>query len=216
MRNLAKKLDRDAVLQEVGTITRVDGRAFTVRTSSGDVEARRATSCLVEPDAGDRVLLSGCSEGWYVLAILARDEGEAGAAIALDGDLTVRLRSGRFVVAAQEGVEIVSGGDVSVASGRIDVNAAEGNVTLGRLTFLGTLVRAEIDKIKLFAGHLDSVVDRVAARVKRSYRFVEESDQVRAERIDYVAKKTASVHGENMLLTAEELVKIDGEQIHVG
>ena len=106
------------------------------------------------------------------------------------GTSTIRLPSGRFVVAAQEGVDLVSGGDVSVVSGRVNVNAADGNVVLERLTFLGTFVRAEIEKIKLFAEHVDSVVDRVAQRVKRSYRTVEETDQVRAERIDYVAKKT--------------------------
>jgi hypothetical protein len=77
-------------------------------------------------------------------------------------------------------------------------------------------VRAQIDKLKLFAEHVDSVAERVAARVRRSYRTVEECDQVRAERIDYVAKGTMTLHAENALLTAEELVKLDGEQIHVG
>ncbi len=120
------------------------------------------------------------------------------------------------MVAAQEGVELVSGSDVSVAAGKLRVNAADGDVVLTRLTFLGTFVRAEIEKVKLFAEHLDSVVDRVAQRVKRSYRSVEESDQVRAARVDYTARETMSLHGENALLTAESLVKIDGEQIHVG
>ena len=50
--------------------------------------------------------------------------------------------------------------------------------------------------------------------MKRSYRAVEETDQLRAGQIDYVAKETLSLHGENALLTAEELVKVDGEQIH--
>ena len=216
MKNLARKLEDDPVSHDVGTLVRVEGPVFVVRTRSGDLEAARAATCLLEPSAGDRVLVAGsCSEGWYVLAILTRAAG-ARAAVTLDGDLEIRLPSGRFTVAAQDGVDLVSGGDVSVVAGRIDVNAADGNVVLGRLTFLGTFVRAEIEKIKLVAERFDSVVERVAQRVKRSYRSVEESDHVRAERIDYSAKKTASLHGENTLLTAEELVKIDGEQIHVG
>lgn len=216
MSNLARKLEEDPVFQDVGTITRTEGSAFVVRTPAGDLEATRAASCLLEPSVDDRVLVAGNRrEGLYVLAILSREEGTR-AAVAVDGDLEIRLRSGRFVVAAQDGVELVSGGDVSVVSGRINVNAADGNVVLTRLTFLGTFVRAEVEKIKLFAERFDSVVERVAQKVKRSYRSVEETDQVRAERIDYVAKKTVSLHGENALLTAEELVKIDGEQIHVG
>jgi hypothetical protein len=216
MRNLARKIEPEPVFQDIGTITRVCGPLLVVRTPSGDLEATRAASCLLEPAMGDRVLVGGSRrEGMYVLAILVREHG-ARAAVAVDGDLEIRVPGGRFVVAAQEGVDLVSGGDVSVVSGRINVNAADGNVALGRLTFLGTLLQAEVEVVKILAERIDSVVDRVAQRVKRSYRAVEETDQVRAERIDYVAKKTASLHGENALLTAEELVKIDGEQIHVG
>ena len=63
---------------------------------------------------------------------------------------------------------------------------------------------------------LDSVLDRFSQRVKRSYRTVEETDQLKAERIDYTASSTMSLHGENALVTAEQLVKVDGEQIHLG
>jgi hypothetical protein len=215
MRNLAKKLDDDPVLQDIGTVARAAGPAMVVRTRSGEVEAARAATCLLGPSEGDRVLLAGSlGEGWYVLAILTRAEG-ARAAVEVDGDLELRP-SGRFVVAAQGGVELVSGDDVTIASGRVEVRTADATVALSRLTFLGTIVRAEIEKIKLVADRLDTVIERVAARVKRSYRSVEECDQVRAERLDYAAKKSLSLHAENALLTAEELVKIDGEQIHVG
>jgi hypothetical protein len=52
--------------------------------------------------------------------------------------------------------------------------------------------------------------------VKRSYRFVEEADQVKAQRIDYAAEKSVCLRGENALVVAEELVKVDGGQIHLG
>jgi hypothetical protein len=39
---------------------------------------------------------------------------------------------------------------------------------------------------------------------------------VRARQIDYVAEKNVSVRGHNTLLTAEQLVKLDGEQVHLG
>ena len=216
MNNLAIKLDHDPVVQEVGTITRRDSETFVVLTSAGDIEAMRAASCLLEPIVGDRVIVAGSRrEGFYVLAILTREDG-AQSTVGLEGDLVIRLRSGRFVVAAQEGVDVVSPGGMSVAAGRVNVNAVDGNVVLTRLTYVGTYVRGEIDKIKLFAKGVDSVVERVTQKVKRSYRSVEETDQVRAERIDYAASKTLSLHAENALVTAKELVKVDGEQIHMG
>jgi Protein of unknown function (DUF3540) len=51
----------------------------------------------------------------------------------------------------------------------------------------------------------------------RSYRTVTEMDQLRAERIDHVAAEQAmNLRGKDTLMTAERLVKVDGEQIHMG
>ena len=58
--------------------------------------------------------------------------------------------------------------------------------------------------------------ERISQRVKRLYRHVEDFEQLRADKVDYVANKTMSLRGQNTLMTAEELVKVDGEQIHLG
>jgi hypothetical protein len=217
MRQLARKREQEVAFQEAGTVVEVlEENALTVRTASGTYGARRAFSCLVEPMVGDVVLLSGLPGGaCYVLAVLER-ESEAPARLVADGNLEVRLAKGRFVVAAQEGVDLVSAQDVSVTAGGVRVNAAEGNVVLRQLSVLGSFVRAEFDRIKVLAESCDSVLDRMIQRVKRSYRFVEEHDQVRSAQIDYVAQNNASLRGENTLITAKDLVKVDGEQIHLG
>jgi hypothetical protein len=41
-------------------------------------------------------------------------------------------------------------------------------------------------------------------------------DQLRAKRVDYTAEKSMHLHGENTLMTADSLVKLDGEHIHMG
>lgn len=216
MDNLARKLTRNEVFQEMGAVVRVEGGAFLVRTESGDVRAHRAASCLLSPEPGDVVLLAMSAGGAaYVLAILEREEG-AVSRIVLDGDVEVKAPHGRLGIAAQEGIGLVSGKEVSVTSGSVEVRAVSGSVVLERLSVLGTVVLAELGKVKLLAGTFDSVLERVSQKVKRSYRTVEEVDQVRAERIDYAAQRNMSLRGENALITAEELVKVDGGQIHLG
>ena len=84
------------------------------------------------------------------------------------------------------------------------------------LSFLGGVVRAELEAVKLVASRVHSVVERVSQQVQRSYRTVTETDQLRAQRIDYTAEKTMSLHGEHTLITADDLVKVDGDQIHLG
>ncbi len=216
MDNLARKLDNE-VLQQSGTVVRHEATVFEVRTDSGDYQAKRAVSCLVQPELGDVVLLATFADGTsYVLAVLERDDADGATNIAVDGDLQIRVPRGSFGVAAQEDVNLVSAKELSMVSGRFNVNAVDGNVVLQRLTYVGRFVRSEVEKLKLFAGALDSVLERFSQKVKRSYRTVEEFDQLRAERVDYTAKKTMSLHGKNTLMTAQELVKVDGEQIHLG
>ena len=39
--------------------------------------------------------------------------------------------------------------------------------------------------------------------VKRSYRIVEEIEQLKAERVDYSAKQMMRLHGEHMVVTRQ-------------
>ncbi len=215
MRSLAKKQERREVYQEIGAVIRTSGAAFVIETEDGEISAKRAASCLLSPAPGDMVLVAMAAEQAYVLAVLEREEGAPGR-IALDGDLDIDLRRGQLRMRAEEGVTLASSKDVSVVSSGFHVRAITSEIALQSLSFLSTVVRAEVDKARLLAGSLDSVLERLSQRVKRAYRVVEESDHLRAERVDYVAKETMSLHGANTVVTAEELVKLDGEQIHVG
>ncbi|WP_437723517.1 DUF3540 domain-containing protein [Sorangium sp. So ce861] len=216
MDNRARKLEINTAEQEVATVIAAGAGGLVVRASSGDYRSRRAASCLLAPAVGDLVLVAILSSGGvYVLAVLDRKAGAPGA-IAYDGDLRVELPAGRLELAAQEGVGVVSGKDVSVAAGEVAVKAARGSLLVQGMSIIGGLLSAEIDTVKVVAGALDSALDRLSQRVKRSYRFVEEVDQVKAEQIDYAAKKMMRLHAGNALMSADELVKLDGEQIHVG
>lgn len=217
MRSLARKQEqRVEVTQGLGTVVRIDGATLVVQADFGELQAKRAKGCLLEPEPGDLVLFAAATDGrCYVLSVLEREEGVPGTIVA-DGDLNIKVPRGRLGVAAQEGIGMVSAKGVSVVSANLEVNAVDGSVGMQRLSFLGSIVRAEIEKAKILAGSLDSVLERLSQRVKRSYRTVEESEHLRAERVDYVAKKTMSLRGENTLVTAQELVKVDGAQIHLG
>ncbi len=217
LRNLARKLEPVVhVTHQVGTVLSVEGVETLVRSGDDRVVARRAVSCLVEPKADDEVLLAVRSDGGcHVLAVLEREPGE-GVVIASDTDVTVRLRSGRFTVAAQEGIELASAKHVQVAAARIGITAPLGEITVDRMTYVGTLIDAQIERMKTVATTIDSIADRVSQRVRRSFRKVEEIDSLRAARIDIVATENLRTHAENQLISAKELVKLDGEQIHLG
>jgi hypothetical protein len=213
--SVAKKREPRIAYQEIGRVERAEDGVLQIDAGAGVYTARRAVSCLVQPIVGDVVLVSVAPEGaCYVLAVLER-EGRA-ADVVLDGDLTVKLPSGRFVVAASEGVDIVSGKAAAVTADEVNVNAKTGRLLVEHLSYLGSVVDAQIAKAKVAATTLDTAVERLTQRLTRAYRFVAEFEHVRAERLDYAAKKNMSLHAENALVTAESLVKVDGAEIHLG
>ncbi|WP_437569380.1 DUF3540 domain-containing protein [Sorangium sp. So ce542] len=198
-----------------GAVLRFDGSAYIVETDDGEVRAKRATSCLLEPATGDLALLAVVNGTHYILAVLEREEG-APSRLVSEGDLQIRLQSGSLGLSAPDGVHVQSGKDLSMVASTFRVQAKEGHVALGLFSFVSKMVRGEVDRAKLVGRSLDAHLDRLMQRVKRSYRIVEEADHVRADRIDYAAKGNLAIHSENAKITASHLVKIDGDQIQVG
>ncbi len=216
MNNLAQRIDSGPVVGENGTVVLVDDGGFVVRGATHELRARRAVSCLVQPEAGDFVLVTVPAHGvGYILAVLERPT-ESPARMVLEGDLDVHLGHGRFSVTAQRGVHFVTEERVDVAAAGVDIRAVDGSVFFERLSYVGTFVQAEVERVKLLAASMDAVLDRWVQRVKRSVRVVEETDHVRAGNIDHAARESLHLRGRNALLTADELVKLDAEQIHLG
>lgn len=209
-----KKFVRRETDLETGRVEQVS-EAVVVRLASGRYEARRAKSCLVAPEAGDKVLCAIEPEGVYVLAVLEGREG-APTKLTADGDLEVQARGGQVAICASRRVDIASGGGVAVTGAEVHVRAAKGSVAIEELGFFGRLVQAEVAKVTLVAQEVDSRLTRLTQRVKRVFRFVEELDQTRAGAVDLRAESMIGIRGENAVISARVLAKIDGEQIHIG
>lgn len=198
-------------------VVRVDGPAATLLTPDGARPvARRAVSCLVAPQAGDRVLFATLpgDEHW-VLAVLAHAAPQP-TRIEVDGDLELRAPAGTITAAAGRGVTVATGGEAAVLAGAVRVVAQRGLAALDELTLLAERLDAEVGRVRGTFTTVDTVLDRLSQRARRVYRVVEELDHLRARRVDYTAKDTFQVHAHDTLMTSEQLVKIDGDQIHVG
>ena len=215
--NLARKLDDHQGDVVEGWVTGTEARRFRVRTAEqGELVARRAVSCLVAPELGDRVLLAQLGGGdAFVLAVLEREEG-ASATLTHDGDLEVKLPEGRWSVVSRDGVGVTTSKDVSIVSAEVDVKTVDGRVAVERASLVARLAQVDLEQAKLFARRFDSILERCTERVKRSYRWVEELDQLKAHAVDWTSRTVMRLHGQNTVVTSEELVKMDGEQIHMG
>lgn len=216
MNNIKVCHKREELYQDYGAVVAGGEGQLLVQCDLNRYHARRAVSCLIEPEIGDLVLFCMAEDdGAYILAILEREGGSV-TTVSVDGDLNLRLDAGRLGIEACEGVAISTPRRLSMMSSDLHIRAAAADLTCRQMFITGAILQATLGRIKLFADSFDSLCERLHQRVKRSYRFVEETDQVRAENIDHRAEKLLNLRGENMVINARELVKVDGEQIHFG
>jgi hypothetical protein len=200
---------------ETGTIVSAANGALRVRYGDLEVSAMRATSCLIAPIEGDHVLIAMPSGECYVLAVLRREHG-TDCKIAAEGNLEIVAPKGKIVVSSGEGIELLTAKETSVVSPSISVHAKDVTAVMDRLSYLGGVVQAEVNKLRVVAAEMDGFFERTLQRVKRSYKFVEEIEQLRAKRIDMTAETNVRIHSDSTVVTSDGLCKFDGEQIHIG
>jgi hypothetical protein len=198
----------------------VEGAAdayLSVRLGDRRVLARRATSCLVEPIAGDRVLVADAAEGGgevFVLAVLERDAGVA-TTLATDGDLELAPR-GNLVVTAPAGIHLATARDMTISATSLEAVADEASLVWKAVRVVSRALEANIAKVDVTAEASTTLVGRVFSKAKRVFRVVEETETLRAGQLDVVAETNLRMHGDTTLVTATDLVKVDGKQIQLG
>ncbi len=197
-----------------GRVRLGEGDRCTVTLDDGsDLVARRAASCLLAPEPGDRVLLTLQPEP-FVLAVLERDHDRV-ARLEVRGD-AVMTTSGELTLEGNEGVAVRTPKALSLLSRALNVRSSHAEIATERLVAVAKQARASFDEAGVVSRSIDAVAERITQKAARAYRMVTELDQLRARHLDYRADHSARISSENTIVTAREVVKVDGEQVHIG
>lgn len=216
---LARKLNRDDITLEQATVVNEKDGFWTLRLGGAHYEAKRAKSCLVAPNPNDEVLVAfGRGNECFILAVLESrdDETNSVTALRLDGDLQIHLATGKFELKAARGANIAAGTELSLAAQSLSVRALQGTVFVDKLEHLGSRFKAEVEAMRVVGTVCDSFFERVSQRVQRSYRTVEDIDQLKANKIDYAAESTLALRSRHTVMQAEEICKVNAGQVQLG
>ncbi len=192
-----------------------EGRQFMVLAEQGIMSASLAFSCLVAPEAGDKVLLNHTGKENHILAILSRPTVND-MTLSFPGSVTLESKSGQVSVTASEGVKVASAKDLQLTSARLSLTAIEANVHATNLNVSGDKVVSHWREVKSVSNALHMVVDSVTQKFKNSFRMVEGVDQQTSTNFLQTIKKTLSIRSHHAVITARKDIKIDGERIHMG
>ncbi len=215
MDTLARILPIAAPEQCSGRVTDVAEGRITVTVHGASVACARAASCLLEPVAGDRVVLYREGAEAWVLAVLERP-AQTASDVVLDGDATVRSRDGAVTLSAPGGVRLESPEEVRAVTGRFRLVSQRAELAVAKILATGRAIEAEVQQIRTHATRVDQVIGHLTQHVRTALRHVDDLDLVRAGRVDYRAEQTMALHGESAVVTARDVAKVDGGQIQLG
>ena len=218
MRNTAERIEADQPVLEYCTVVGEKNGVWTVSAGGAVYTAKRAAGCLLKPEKNDTVLLSIANKGpCYILSVLERTGRKAASStLSFEGNVNLDVHSGSLRVFADEGIALTTPEAMAMTSDDMGINARTASANVGKLSFLAEAFDGRIQKIKLIADAIDSVFRRAVERFVTSYRYVEKHEEIQSRSTRMLIDETLTMQTKNTVHIAEEHVKIDAEQIHLG
>lgn len=192
-----------------------EGREARIDCEGTVHAARIAFGCLIQPEPGDRVLTSLADGAIWIVSVLER-RSAAPTRLWAEGDLGIVSTRGDISLAAGRNIDLGAGINIRAAAPEIDLHASMAQFVLDEMLQIGRRVSWYVSKLRSIGEVAETFADHVLTRAKRGSRFIEESDQVRAGSIDHRAEGTLQLHANVAFVTAETVVRVDADQIHMG
>jgi hypothetical protein len=123
---------------------------------------------------------------------------------------------GRMVIEAPAGLAVRAGQGIELQADVLDGRVGEVRwwSRLMQLTGKELLVRTGL--ARLACSVADLVTQRSQVQAERSYRTIAATEHVRTRVLDVQAEQVVHLRARHTLVTAQQLTKLDGAQVHVG
>ena len=212
---LMKKTSPRPVALSYGQVTgRKEARWFVLTDDGRMLGAQKADGCLLTPELHDLVLLSedGGNDG-FILNVLVKSGRRSAILIPGAGEITsgegeLSLTANTIAVQAAEGA--------SFAAPEVSFTGVTAKASFLSFSFIAQILEARIGKAATMIETLDMVCGRLTERLKTSFRWIENFEQIKAGRISTIVKERFAVRARHASVLTEEEVSIDGRKIRLG
>ncbi|KUJ95091.1 MAG: Uncharacterized protein XD41_1898 [Desulfonauticus sp. 38_4375] len=217
MKNIAKKLDLDQPWLEYGNIVAFKNQQWIVKTNNGEIQTKKSISCLIKPEIGDKVLISIDSQGEsFILSVLDRAKENKDINLNFQGNVNIESRSGKINLIAKNDISLASQNNLTLASNIFFISSHKGDINIQSLAFTGKKIKASLKKIKMVCISVEQVIERLTQKLINSFKFVKEHNEVQSNSSRYLVEETLIMHSKNATHMSEEIITINGEQVHLG
>ncbi len=219
MKSSAEKIiplhaDMESVVRECSVIA-VESNAVVVNIHGKSRQAKRAFSCLVDPQAGDLVVCTENAIGMiYVLGIIDRPVSQK-MRLSFPADTDIQVNRGSLNIHSTENVSIVAN-NLNCFSKRVIHKSDEAIISYDAVTARGNDLQASYKTVRLISNLINTMARQVINRFKGYIRSTEDHDMVKAGQITRTAEGLHIMDAEHTIMNSKKCTKIDGEKILMG
>ncbi len=221
MDNLARQLKSERPELVYGHVVARTGDLFSVRTEDGPLQCERADGCLLLPATGDLVLVSTMASAQFgrqgfVLSVIKKSNARRASEIQHTGDLLIRTSQGDLNVTSDNNLSLIAADRTALLSKTLTAGAESAELKAGSVSVAARLFKGSYQAVSLVAGRVEHVFSRLTQKMRNSVRMVEEYEEVLTGSSRLAVKDNYVVQTKNTFQTAEEIIKIDAEEVHLG
>lgn len=188
---------------------------WIIQSDSGTCKAKKAVSCLVCPEIGDKVLsVSLASGGSNILAILERKQSQT-THLKFDGNVDISATQSIRMI-ANERLDVFSGDKMNFDSTDLSIRSKTSSVLFDKLSVTGNEAKHSINKIQVLARYIESVSETSKQVMQNSFRLVSGLESIQAGEMLQRIKKRFTVQSKQASILAEEDAKVNGKRVHLG
>lgn len=197
----------------------VEDGLFMIVTDWGTLNCKIAASCLLKPEPGDLALVSLPEDKnglAYILAVLERANADSAMHISLGAGAYMVAEDGAVHISGKTDLNLQAGGELNASAKSMSFVCSSVRWLSKTFSLLGKTVEAVCSVWRESSEKRETNAQNWTQRLGDSHRHVQDLDETQAGTSRTLARETALVHGRVTYVQAEEFVKADAEEVHLG
>lgn len=199
---------------QIAEVQHTNEHGFQVCIQNERFNATLAASCILRPNIGDKVLIVALPESTaYILAVL--EQASAEQTFQFSKHLTIHTDENASIITAEH-LELQAEQHLSLTSPELSLYAAKGKAEITQWHYKGDFLQQSVRHISTQAHLVETVTESTHLQAERSFSQIADLQHEMIGRVRTLVQQDYRLDCEYADIFAEQDVKIDAEQIHLG
>lgn len=198
-----------------GSVVQVISDKITINVAGSIKKAKRAFSCVIDPEPDDIIICSQNNNGTiYVLGIIERP-GSQEMSVSFPSDTSIRSNQGSLNISSGESITIASK-ELNSFSERAIHKSHEAIISYDNIIANGDELHARFNTVRLISNLINTMAKHVIDRFKGYIRKTEDNDMVKSGQMTRQTDGLYAMDSKHTIMNSKESTKIDGKKILMG